>query len=72
MGLIRVDRFLEGKRRWEGIHFSESLSRWGVPSVVCQEIEEMRTLFIAMSESILLLNQEQIQLQKRVTTSPNL
>ena len=38
MGHIRVDKFLEGKKRWEKMGFSESLSSWGVPPVVCQEV----------------------------------
>lgn len=69
MGLIRVDKFLEGKRRWETIQFSESLSRWGVPSVVCQEIEDLRQLFLNMSQSIMTINQEQIQMQKKLMSS---
>jgi hypothetical protein len=33
---IRVDKYLEGKKRWEKTKFSESLRSWGVPAVVCQ------------------------------------
>ena len=72
MGIIRVDQFLSAKRRFENVRFSESLSKWGVPSVVCQEVEDMRLLFITMSDNILNMNQEQMQLQKKLKALPSL
>lgn len=50
--------------------FIESLSRWGVPPVVCQEVEDLRLLFLSMSESILTINQDQLQLEQRIQNSP--
>ena len=54
------------------MRFSESLSRWGVPPVVCQEVEDLKALFLSTSETIVTINQEQIYLQQVIGSLPAL